>query len=140
MMSDGGIVYSERLASLEARQVAIERSIEKVTDAIIQLKEVSIRQTSLNEEIVRVNKHFDEYRMRMEERMDGIEDDIKTSSESIASHNTIIKIGGGLVGILQMVIVELYGGYLANIDLMKQQQTDVDKRVAIIERVVMEKR
>ena len=140
MMSDGGIVYSERLASLEARQVAVEHSIEKVTDAIIQLKEVSIRQTSLNEEIARVNKHFDEYRMRTEERMDGIEDDIKTSSEYIASHNTIIKIGGGLVGILQMVIVALYGGYLSNIDLMKQQQTDVDKRLAIIESVVMEKR
>ena len=57
---------TERCATAELRIQTMERSIEKIGEAVMELKDVSIRQQYVAEELSNVNKRIDIMTRKME--------------------------------------------------------------------------
>lgn len=117
----------------EAREVEnatritiIEKNTEKISEAIIELKSISVKQTYLAEEIVRLNK-------RVDGALDNLDKLENETSDDIVKFNTFLKTGAWIFGILQVVIAMAYGGYVSTITKLQDVTALTDKRLNLIE-------
>lgn len=108
------------------RIAIIEKNTEKIGEAIIELKSISVKQTYLSEEIARLNKRID----GVADSLDKVENE---TSDDIVKFNTFLKTGAWIFGILQVVIAMAYGGYVATISKLQEDVAITDKRVNLIE-------
>ena len=125
---------TERIATAELRIQTIEHSIEKIGEAVMELKDVSIRQQYVAEELSNVNKRIDIMTHKMEQRLENNEDKTDKNTSSIAKFNTAVVTAIFLFGSIQGMVSYFWVKNDSALETVVNKIVDIDKRVSLVEK------
>ena len=125
---------TERIATAELRILTMERSIEKIGEAVMELKDVSIRQQYVAEEISHLNKRIDVMTQKMEQRLENNEDKTDKNTSSIAKFNTAVVTAIFLFGGIQGMVSYFWVKNDSALETVVNKIVDIDKRVSLVEK------